>query len=567
MKLRTKTIITVALLSLLIFGAMQLITVLVIQPSFVNLEKRETEGSVTQAINTINYRITDLTGGVKDYSFWDDTYNFVQNENEDYIENNFVDETFENLNLNLIAIINNNRSLVYCQSFDLNNSAKVQTTEETIKVLTSDNCIWAFQSMEDTVSGLMLVDNQPMLVATAPILTSLNQGPIMGGMLFGKYIDTQEIGKLTEIMNLNFSLYIISDFQLQNKDSSIAESLLSNEQTVIVKENSPNMVSGYAMIKDIHSNPMFILQVTQNRIAYQQGVLVGNIFLYASIAFSFCFGAFMLVLLEREIVKPLTKLAGYVEEISLDPNFSGPEQLIHSSEELDVLTDAVRDTLKRKLEGMNDVSRMVGHDLRNPLTGIRGAAYILKKNYGTQLGQKGNDLLKTIDECVEYADKIVRDLVEYSGEIKLDKIETNPKRLVDNSLSTLVVPSNIQVINEVSEEFSLSVDYGKIERVFSNLIKNALDAMPNGGKLKITSKQVNGQVEVDFSDTGVGMSKDVLEKLWTPFFTTKAKGMGVGLSISKRIIDAHEGRIIVRSVEGEGTCFAVFLPLTKQQRL
>ena len=563
MKLRTKTIITVALLSFLIFGVLQIITVFVIRPSFTSIENQESEESITQATSTINYQISDLTGKVKDYAFWDDTYNFVQNENEDYVENNFIDDTFENLNLNLVAIVNNNRSIVYCQSFDLNNSAKVQTTEGTGKVLTSDNCVWAFQSTENTVSGMMLVDYQPMLVATAPILTSLNQGPIMGGMLFGKYVDSQEISKLTEIMNLNFSLYTISDAQLQNKDSQIAESLLSNEQTVIVKENGPNIVSGYALIRDIHSNPMFILQVTQNRRAYQQGVLVGNIFLYASIALSFCFGAFISVLLEREIVKPMTKLAGYVEEISLDPNFSGPKRLTHSSEELDVLTDAVRDTLKRKLEGMNEVSRMVGHDLRNPLTGIRGAAYSLKKNYGTKIGQKGNDLLQTIDDCVEYSDKIVRDLLEYSCEIELNIIETNPKRLVNDSLSTLMVPSNIQILNEVSDELPLWVDYGKIERVFCNLITNAFDAMPDGGKLKITSKQVNEHVEISFSDSGVGMSKDVLEKLWTPFFTTKAKGMGVGLPISKRIIGAHEGKIEVQSIEGKGTCFAVFLPIAK----
>jgi signal transduction histidine kinase len=74
---------------------------------------------------------------------------------------------------------------------------------------------------------------------------------------------------------------------------------------------------------------------------------------------------------------------------------------------------------------------------------------------------------------------------------------------------------------------------------------------------------VNGEVKIAFSDSGVGMSKEVLEKLWTPFFTTKAKGMGVGLSICRRIINAHGGRIEVQSVEGKGTCFMVFLPAAK----
>jgi signal transduction histidine kinase len=365
------------------------------------------------------------------------------------------------------------------------------------------------------------------------------------------------------MMNFNFSLGAIADFQIQEENTQIVESLLSNEQNVVVKENSPETVSGYSLVMDIHTNPMFILQVTRARTAYQQGILVGNIFLFAAVIFSICFGLFILILLEREIVRPLIKLAAYVKEISLDPNSSGPKTLIHSSEELNVLTDAVRDTLRRKFEGMTEVSAMVGHDLRNPLTGIRNASYILEKKYGSKLDEKGNDLLKTIDDCVEYSDKIVRDLLEYSCEIKLDKAKTNPKQLVDDSLSKVAIPSSIQVINDASDALSLLVDTGKIERVFTNLIKNSTDAMPNGGRLNITARKVNDQVEIDFSDNGVGMSKEVMEKLWFPFFTTRVKGMGIGLSISKRIIDAHKGRIEVRSTEGKGSCFTVSLAIAK----
>ncbi len=563
MKLRTKTIIAISIVSVLIFGALQIVTVFVIEPSFDNLENHESSQSISQALNTIGYRLSELSGKVKDYSFWDDTYNFVQNGNEEYVNNNFVESTFENLNVNLIVVVNNSRSLVYCQTIDLNNGTEVTTSEETRNMLTSDDCIWAFPSQEGSVAGIMLVDDQPMLVATAPILTSLNQGPMMGGMLFGKYLDSQEVSQLTKIMNLNFSLETITDFNLQKGNNQIVGSLQSNEQTVFVKPNNPETVSGYALVNDVHSNPLFILQVTQNRIAYQQGVWVRDIFLAASVLLALSFGAGFLLLLEREIVKPMTKLATYVAEMPLNPDASVPKTLIHSSEELAVLTNAVRDTVNKKLEGMNEVSRMVGHDLRNPLTGIKAASYVLKKNYGSKMGAKGNAQLRTIDDCVEYSDKIVRDLLEYSCEIKLDKIITNPKRLVNDSLSTLVVPDNVQIIKALGEEFSVFVDNGKIERVFCNLIKNAFDAMPNGGELRITSGKVSDEVKIAFSDSGVGMSREVLEKLWTPFFTTKAKGMGVGLSICKRIINAHGGRIEVQSVQGKGTYFTVFLPAAK----
>jgi signal transduction histidine kinase len=560
MKLRTKTIITISLVSFLIFAALHLVTVFVIQPSFTNLENHEIEKSTNQALSTLNYRLSILQGQIKDYSSWDDTYDFVQDKNQDYVVSNLIDSTFENLNLNLIAIVDTNKSIVYCQSFDLNNSIMVQTSEETRKTVTSDNGIWISLSTNSSISGIMLIDNQPMFVATAPILTSLYHGPAIGGMLFGRYIDASETSNLAEITDLNFSVQKIADFRLQKANSQILNSLMSNVQSVAIRENGPIAVSGYTLINDIHSNPVFVLQITQDRAAYQQGIWVRDIFLSASILLSVFVGVGFQYLLEREIIKPLTKLSSYIKELSVNSNASAPKNLAHASEELVVLTDSVKDTMKKKFEGMNEVSRMVGHDLRNPLTGIKGASYILKKKCGTKIDEQGKSALATIDNCVEYSDKIVRDLLEYSCELKIDKIKTNPERLVNDSLSTLEVPNNIKLVNEVSDEFSVLADNGKVERVFGNLIKNAFDAMPDGGILHITSRKVNGDVEIAFFDTGIGMSEDTLKKLWLPFFTTKAKGMGVGLSICKKIVEAHGGRIDVLSTLGRGTVFRVFLP-------
>ena len=383
----------------------------------------------------------------------------------------------------------------------------------------------------------------------------------MGGLLFGKYVDAEEIAQLAQIMNLDFSLEPESAFKLNAGSSEIVEGLQHSD--VVVRAENSDIVSGYTMIEDVNSVPLFVLSVTQDRTVYQQGVIVGEVFQLAAILFSFCIGALLYFLLEREIVKPMTRLASYVEEISLDTTAPEPKVLMHSTEELAVLTDAVKNTLKRKFEGMSEVSRMVGHDLRNPLTGIRGASYLLRKKHLSKDDQGGLGLLKTIDDCVAYSDKIVSDLLEYSCEMKLDKAKYSLGVLVNNSLSTFMVPNNIQVVNDLEGEYFLLVDASKIERVFNNLIKNAFDAMPNGGTLRISCKKADDMVEVDFADNGVGMSKEVIEKLWLPFFTTKAKGMGVGLPISKRIVEAHDGRIEVYSKKGKGTCFAVFLPLAK----
>jgi signal transduction histidine kinase len=183
------------------------------------------------------------------------------------------------------------------------------------------------------------------------------------------------------------------------------------------------------------------------------------------------------------------------------------------------------------------------------------------------MGEKGTSLLKVIDDCVEYSNKIVSDLWEYSSEIKLDKSKITPHQLLTKALPTLVIPKNIKITDHTNDEFTINLDVAKMERVFSNLTKNAIDAMPNGGTLSISSTNLQNEIQIDFADTGVGMSEEVAKKIGEPFFTTKAKGMGVGFSICKRIIAAHKGRIEVSSVAGKGTKIMLFIPLNDTAKM
>ena len=104
-----------------------------------------------------------------------------------------------------------------------------------------------------------------------------------------------------------------------------------------------------------------------------------------------------------------------------------------------------------------------------------------------------------------------------------------------------------------------------MRRVFINLIQNAIDAMPQGGTITVSSRKFDGNVEITLTDTGSGMSKKIMENLWKPFQTTKAKGLGLGLAICKRIVDAHGGSVSVKSEVGKGTTFTMQLPLRRAE--
>jgi PAS domain S-box-containing protein len=216
----------------------------------------------------------------------------------------------------------------------------------------------------------------------------------------------------------------------------------------------------------------------------------------------------------------------------------------------------------QRLAVIGELAGMVGHDLRNPLTSIGGAEYYIKKRLKLEANHKIREMLELIEKNISYSNKIINDLLDYSREIELELTQTNAKSLVKEAMSLVEIPKDVRVIDETENKPKIDADGEKIKRVFVNLIKNAAEAMADGGTLTISSKQVNGSLEVVFSDTGVGMSKETLSKIWTPLFTTKAKGMGFGLSICKRFIEAHGGSIYVASTRGGGTTFTITLPIS-----
>jgi len=238
------------------------------------------------------------------------------------------------------------------------------------------------------------------------------------------------------------------------------------------------------------------------------------------------------------------------------------ESLKHYSQHLEEVVEERTRKLRQaeRMAAIGELAAMVGHDLRNPLTGIAAATYYVKTK-ASKLTEKEKDMLATIESSIDYSNKIINDLLEYSMQTKLDLSETDPKSLLKQALSHIETPAKIIVVDETTSAPRLKVDKEKMRRVFVNIIRNAFDAMPKGGTLRVESRKVKENVVINFSDTGFGMSNEVLTKLWEPLFTTKAKGMGFGLPISKRILEAHGGTISVESSPGKGSTFKVALPI------
>jgi PAS domain S-box-containing protein len=219
-----------------------------------------------------------------------------------------------------------------------------------------------------------------------------------------------------------------------------------------------------------------------------------------------------------------------------------------------------------RLAAIGETAGMVGHDIRNPLQTIVGVVYLAGKELDSmpegEAKKKLKENLETIEGQVTYMNKIVSDLQDFVRPLKPSIEEIDSQQLIRNSMSAVAVPGNIQVstlIEGVSPK--LTVDPSYMKRVLTNIITNAIQAMPKGGKLTIKAFHKDESAVITIEDTGDGIPEEVKPNIFKPLFTTKAKGQGFGLAVCKRLVEAQNGTITFESQVGKGTRFTIEIPL------
>jgi signal transduction histidine kinase len=255
--------------------------------------------------------------------------------------------------------------------------------------------------------------------------------------------------------------------------------------------------------------------------------------------------------------------------------------------------------LTERLAAIGQLGASVCHELGNPMGVINNSVYYLNTKLGDVDG-KVKKHLEIMKREIARAKKITRDLLSLTEENKPSQQQIQINTIVRNALSRTAVPDTVVVVTELGEGLPpLMADPNQIEQVFINLILNAVQAMisssprpedfgepfggvypepspgaqdrlsragetPNGAKLEISTRERGGFIEVEFRDNGCGMSEENLARLFEPLFTTKARGIGLGLPLSKKTIEAHSGSIEVESEVEKGTTFRVRLPKVDQ---
>ncbi len=271
---------------------------------------------------------------------------------------------------------------------------------------------------------------------------------------------------------------------------------------------------------------------------------------------------------------------GLVSSVLVDPG-GRPQGVILSVRDQSSVRD-LKERMRRadRLAAIGMIAAGIAHEIKNPLVGIRGAAQLLKSELRGVSETGSESLVEYLDVILKEADRlngVLEGILDFTRVKQRDTAAFNIHSILDRALLLNEETARLNGI-VLAREYDPSLpdvsgNKDQMLQVFLNIIKNAVEEMPGGGKLTVvtrmsdlfTSVQADGRkhrlMMVKVSDTGPGISPEHLQDIFAPFFTTKDRGVGLGLALSYQIVQEHLGNIRVESQEGAGTTFSVYLPL------
>lgn len=314
MTVRMKALLTIGLTMIVLVGILYAVSQYILLGSFDELEDKNTRQNIERAVNSYNDHLADLDTILFDWSSWDDTYEFVEDLNADYIDSNLVDTSFTGIPLNLIVYLNSSGEMVYSKAFDLEEEEEIPLPSGLVGHLGDDSALAVHTNVESSTTGVLLLDEGPMMIASRPILNSEIEGPIRGTMIMGRYLDSAEVETLAALTELSLAVHQLDDPKMP-ADFETARSALSQEEPRLIRNLGEESVAGYALLSDVYGNPALILGVNMPRDIYQQGQTSNTNLMISVLAVGLVFIVLTLLLLEKVVLSRLARLSRSVASI------------------------------------------------------------------------------------------------------------------------------------------------------------------------------------------------------------------------------------------------------------
>ncbi|MCT8975952.1 bifunctional diguanylate cyclase/phosphodiesterase [Clostridium sp. CX1] len=267
------------------------------------LENKIVEENINRAKYALDREVNSLNTSASDWAAWDETYEFIQNKNKSYIDNNLVDDVFTNYKINFMIFINEDGKIIYSRYFDLKEGKKTEAPAGFENYIIRFSNLTAVGNQSDRESGTMVFEKTPIMVSSAPIITSSFSGPVKGRLIIGRYLNEKIVESISEATTLKVTYSLYNSMEIAN-DFKEAKLFFEKGNESFTQTLNKEAMGGYALIKDIQGKPILILKVEIPREVYKESINT-KIYFFALLILVFVIGgAAILWILKYKVLLP-----------------------------------------------------------------------------------------------------------------------------------------------------------------------------------------------------------------------------------------------------------------------
>ena len=562
----------------------------VVYPTFESFERESAEQNLLRARQAIKAELGALDILGREYSEWDHSYDYVRGLRSEFADENLDISYWKNIDINLMLFFDIDGQMLWGAMLDPSMDNEVYLDDELLQPITKDHPLLNRPNKLEGAFGLLQARSAPLLVSSNPILTSAAEGPAVGTLVIGKFLDADRVRSLGSRASVDLKVYdrnIPADAVL----FADVEARLSDNDDAAIRAYDDEHVVGHEIRNDIFGKPSFLLEVKTSKRITDIGwetINTASIFL---LVISVCFLLVAWLLVRHLIVAPVSKLTQHMLLIRNTGNLNQPfgsdrrdeigllanefdqlaTELGNAQSELEITRDEALAVSKAKGEFLARMS----HEIRTPMNGVLGMIELLNN---TPLADTQKRYAQTIHDSADSLLEIINDVLDFSkiesGKLQLETICFDLNSFLSDLLATLEGLAHqkgltIELIVADGPALAVYGDPFRLRQVLMNLIGNAIKFTDEGGvSLCVTAVDVDAtHKDINFAvkDTGVGISGDKQKLIFESFAqedgstTRRFGGTGLGLAISKQLVEMMNGELQVESEPGAGSSFSFHL--------
>jgi len=594
MTLRRQTLLIIATTIVGLLAALQATSGLILNRDFASLEARATREKARRFLQALQADITALDAMVKDWSEWDDTYEFIVSRDPGYVSSNLSNAGLVSNDLDFAIQVDPEGSVVLAVAATDESGESAPLPAGLDRPSLKGHAL--LEPHPDGLAGLLSINERTLLVAAHPILTSDGEGPSRGTQILARWLTKARTNRIAEIAGVKACI-------LRPDDRSLPGNLVthgptrSTDEKIVVCPLDADTIAGYAVLTDLQERPAVACQVRTGREIYAQGKASMRLLSLTAGAACLIWSGLTLVLIERTVLARIARLSSGIRRIGARGDIH--ERLpVTGNDELSSLTEAVNkmlaaiDESNRQLQAKEELERAkeaaeranlakseslasMSHEIRTPLTSILGYADLLMD--ADQSPSERLNCLHTIRRNGEHLLNILNDILDLSkieaGRLVLDMANASPHEVLKEVYLLLRQRAQDKNLSLETRHVgriprSIRTDATRLRQILINLVGNAIKFTREGSiciEVSMADAPDAARPRIQFAiiDTGIGMSPQQIAKLFSPFVQAEASttrqygGTGLGLTISRRLAQALGGDISVESNVGKGSKFIV----------